>query len=394
MRTEAFITPRLVQWARKRNKLSPEAAARRIKVEPNKLAAWEKGNARPTLRQAQTLAHKLNIPFGYLFLSEPPVESLPLPDLRTVADQPPHRPSPELSDLLDDVLRKQQWYREYQETQEAPTVPFVGRYSPNDSADAIATDIRTTLGIDEAMRRRATSWENFLSHLIDCAEAAGILVLRSGVVGNNPHRKLSVQEFRGFALSDDLAPLVFLNGQDAKAAQIFTLVHEIAHLWIGQSGVSNPDYRQLSSQQGNAIERVCNRIAAETLVPARDFRSSWDDSRTVEANLQALSAQYRVSDFVVLRQAYDLQILSREVYWRHYERLAESQRERDARRSREGGDFYATLLVRNSNTLTTALITAVAEGNVLHRDAARLLNVKVNTLNGIAEHLFGNPLSG
>ncbi|MCH8994001.1 MAG: ImmA/IrrE family metallo-endopeptidase [Chloroflexi bacterium] len=390
MPTEAFITPELVRWARERDDLTTETAAKRVNVKPEKFDAWEKGNARPTLRQAQTLANKLKIPLGYLYLSAPPVETLALPDLRTVADEPPRRPSPDLFDLLNDVLRKQQWYREHQEAAMAGPIPFVGRYSLNDSRDTIAADITATLGVNDEMRRRATSWEHFLRLFIGQAEAAGILVLRSGVVENNPHRKLSVREFRGFAISDDLAPLVFINSQDAKVAQTFTLAHEIAHLWVGESGVSNPDYRQLSVQQSNSTERLCNRVAAEILVPREDFLLKWDGNGTVEANFQTLSARYRVSQLVVLRQSFDLELLTREVYWNHFDRLIGQKGSAKG----EGGSFYATLFARNSNTLTTALITAVAEGTVLHRDAARLLNVKVKTLDGIAERLLGSRLSG
>lgn len=395
MRTEAFITPQLVRWARERDDLTVENAAKRLNTSPDKLESWEEGTARPTLRQAQSLAQKLNVPFGYLFLSRPPVEVLPLPDLRTVGNEPPGRPSPELSDLLSDVIRKQAWFHEYRESVEAGPVPFVGRYSLTDSPDAIAADLRATLGIDDDMRRRAANWEDFLRLFIRQSEDAGVLVMRSGVVQNNTRRKLSVQEFRGFAISDDIAPLVFINGNDAKAAQIFTLAHELAHLWLGQSGISNPDYRERSSQQLNSTERICNRVAAETLVPREDFLSKWDQGKAVDANLQNLAAQYRVSTVVVLRQAYDLELLARDVYWDHYDRLAERHGEqRESRSGGEGGDFYATLFARNSNTLTTALLTAVAEGSVLHREAAQLLNVKVKTLSGIAERLWGSAPSG
>lgn len=393
--TEAFITPALVRWARERHRLTTDAAAQRINVKPERLDAWEKGALRPTLRQAQILAQKLHIPFGYLFLSVPPVEKLPLPDLRIVANEPPRDPSPEFSDLLSDVLRKQQWYREYQESEGAERVAFIGRYSLDDSPDIIAADVRSTLSIDDAMRQEAANWEQFLRKFISLAGDASILVLRSGVVENDSHRKLSVQEFRGFAISDDFAPLVFVNGRDAKSAQIFTLAHEIAHLWIGESGVSNPDYRRPSSQQNNRVERLCNRVAAEILLPKDDFMSRWRERDSVEANLQALAVRHRVSEMVVLRQAYDLQKISSEVYRASYERLLEKQRERETHKGEDGGgDFYATLLARSSSPLTTALIIAVAEGRVLHRDAARLLNVKVNTLNGIAERLIGSKLSG
>lgn len=385
--TEAFVTPRLVEWARERQGLTPKTAAHRINVKPERLDSWEKGEARPTFRQAQDLAQRLHIPFGYLFLSAPPSEELPLPDLRTVGTRPLANPSPELSDVVQDALRKQQWYREYQEEEGGSPLPFIGRYSLSDSPDEIAADIRGILGINEDLRQKATDWEEFMRLLVRQGEEAGILVLRSGVVGNNTHRKLSVAEFQGFALSDDLAPLVFINGQDWRAAQIFTLAHELAHLWIGQSGISNLDYRKGSSQHQNSIERLCDQVAAETLVPKQDFLSRWQAGNSVDVNLQILARRYRVSQFVVLRRAYENDLLTGEQYRDHYEDLrAKVKRGGTA----GGGEFYANLLARNSSALTLALLSATAAGRVPYRDAARLLNVKIRTLTAVYERLLGS----
>lgn len=367
-----------------------ETLAQRANVKPDTLRAWEEGDALPTFRQAQQLAHRLNVPCGYLFLSSPPVLDLPIPDLRTFANERPRKASPEFTDLLNDVLTKQQWFREYQQSEGVEPLSFVGRYHLNDSVETIAADIRGTLDIDDDMRKAAPNWEGFLREFIRRTEHTGIMVLRSGVVENNPYRTLAVSEFRGFAISDEIAPLIFIKGRDYKAAQIFTLAHEIAHLWIGESGVSNPDYRVRSIDQNNVVESFCNRIGAETLVPADDFRTKWQDGTTnIETNLQVLAARYRVSSMVVLRQAYDLDIIPSDTYWSFYDNLVATHREA-SKTSDGGGNFYATLLARNSSTLTTAIISGIAEGNVLRREAAKLLNVRVNTLSGIAKYLFGD----
>ena len=222
---EAFITPSLLLWARERRNMGIDDLAQKMKLKPDALLAWEAGDGRPTFRQAQRLARTLNVPFGYLFLVSPPDQELPIPDLRTFANEQPRKPSPEFLDLLNDVLTKQQWFREYRETESAERLPFVGRYDLNDSIEAIATDIRNTLDVDDDMRRQSTNWEGFLRELIRRTEQSGILVLRSGVVENNAHRPLDAAEFRGFAISDELAPLIFINGRDFRAAQIFTLAH-------------------------------------------------------------------------------------------------------------------------------------------------------------------------
>ncbi len=382
--TEALVTPQLIRWARERYSLTKDAAAQKIDVKVDTLDAWEKGTAYPTLRQAQKLAHRFHVPFGFLFLSSPPIEKLPLPDLRTVGGAQHKPPSPDFIDLLNDVLRKQQWFREYQEYEGAEPIPFIGRFTLNDNAETIATDVRNVLNINEDMRQRAASWEDFLREFIRRTEQSGVLVLRSGVVENNSHRKLSVEEFRGFDISDNLAPLVFINGNDAKAAQIFTLAHELAHLWIGESGISNPDYRQRSSQQSNHIERLCNYTAAEILLPKEEFLARWGENAKIATNLQTLATEYRVSRLVVLRQAYECGKVTSSEYWEYYQKEIAQQKSK----SKEGGgNFYATLLARNSTTLTTSLISAMSEGRISYRDTARLLNIKVKTLNGVVERL-------
>ncbi len=393
--TEAFVTPGLIRWARLRHRLETDSAAQRVNVKEDTFKAWESGDARPTLRQAQTLADKLNVPLGYLFLPSPPKEELPIPDLRTVAGAPPMEPSPDFIDLLYDVIRKQQWYREYLESQGARVVPFVGRYQSEDDPEEIAADIRHTLPIDVKMRQASPTWEYFLREFIRRAESAGVLVMRSGIVKNYTRRKLEVEEFRGFAIVDSLAPLVFINGKDAKAAQIFTLGHELAHLWIGVGGVSNPDYSKKSAQQNNSVERLCNRVAAEVLVPKREFLTRWNDYGDVPTNLQALAARFRVSTWVILRQAYDLGKLDDEEYSNHFAQLQNMWQDKESgKEDVNRGNFYATFFVRNSKTLTSALIAAVEDGRVLHRDAARLLNVKVRILDEIAQRILKEPSAG
>jgi Zn-dependent peptidase ImmA (M78 family)/DNA-binding XRE family transcriptional regulator len=382
---EAFITPRLVRWARERRNLSTDVVAKKVSVSASAIDAWEKGAARPTIRQAQQLAYRLNVPFGFLYLSTPPAETLPLPDLRTVAGAPPRKPTPDFLDTLHDVLRKQQWYHEYLRDQNAAPVPFIGRFNLGDDPKAIAADIRDTLGINDDLRRTCGTWEQFLTKFVSRAEEARVLVLRSSIVGSNTHRQLDVEEFRGFAISDDLAPLVFINSRDAKAAQIFTLAHELAHLWIGQSGISNPDYTQRSSQQHHVIDRHCDRIAAEVLVPVSDFTMRWTGFKTLDENLERLAARYRVSAFVILRRAYELGKVQSDEFRAKYQDLLERSKNK---RAEGGGDFYATLLSRNSTVLTSALLAAAAEGRIPPREAAGLLNIRMTKLSDVESHLM------
>ena len=393
--TEALVTPGVLSWARQRRGLAAAELAPKLQVRPEAIDAWEAGDRRPTFRQAQRLAQTLYIPFGYLFLAAPPVQELPVPDFRTFAGQPPREPSPEFLDLLHDVLTKQQWFREYRESEGVEDLPFVGRFGFIDaaqaSAKAVADDIRNTIDVDGA-RSRAPNWEGFLRELIHNAEGSGIMVLRSGVVGNNGHRPLDIEEFRGFTISHDLAPLIFINGRDFMGAQIFTFAHEVCHIWIGRSGVSNPDYELRGQRQDNDIEQYCNRVAAEILVPSEDLVARWQTEMNIESNVRALTRTYRVSNFVVLRQAHDQDIIPTAAYWDSYRQLVE-QVGRPGSPAEPGGNFHYTLAARNGGEFVRAVVSSVADGTLLRHEAAKLLNVRRQTLPMIAEHLFGDRLS-
>lgn len=380
--TEAFITKTVAVWARERARLTESDVASGLGVSVEKILAWESGDARPTFRQAEEMADWLHIPLGYLFLSSPPDEKIPLPDLRTIANRGITDPSPELIDVTQDALRKQEWYRDYRLADEAQPLVFVGRYSIQNTIGDVADDMRVTLGINDALRRRAGNWEDFLSLMARNAEAAGIIVLRSGVVGNNTHRKLDVDEFRGFALSDAIAPVVFVNGQDGKAAQVFTLAHELAHIWVGQSGVSNPDYRLRAGQQTNGVDRFCDQVATELLVPNRDFVLRWSEQEDVDANVRRLARHYRVSELVILRRALETGMVDESDYREHY--ASRSGRKGGG----EGGSYYRNILVRNSTTFTLSLLGAVADNRVSYRDAAILLNVNVASLPSVSRKLI------
>jgi Zn-dependent peptidase ImmA (M78 family)/transcriptional regulator with XRE-family HTH domain len=386
MVTEAYLSPNLLRWARERDHLSLEDAAHRTSVAADRFRAWEAGETHPTWRQAQGLAKTLRVPFGYLFLSKPPNERLPLPDLRTIGDGNPATPSIELRDVLKSAVAKQEWYREYQIAEGAPQLPFIGRFSGRRDYTKIAADIRNTIGMDGALRGKAAGPDDFLRTLIGKVEGIGVVVLRSGVVHNNTHRKLDLQEFRGFAISDEIAPLVFINGDDAKVAQVFTLLHELGHLWIGESAISDSDYR--SPLPRNESERLCNQVAAEALVPGEELLAVWDKMATVNVNLQQVSKRFHVSRLVVLRKAVDADLVPRATFQLMFARLIEERHPKPT--SKGGGDFYASVYVRNSRTLTGALLTALAEGRVLYTEAAQLLDVRVGTLSRmLASRLAG-----
>lgn len=262
----------------------------------------------------------------------------------------------------------------------------MGSTTIQESAVAVANRIRSLLKFDLAERTSFSSWEKALRQLIDRIEGVGILVMISGIVGSNTHRKLDPREFRGFALADPLVPLIFVNGADTKAAQIFTLVHELAHIWLGHSALSDA---AMAAKSGVEEELWCNQVAAEVLVPLAILVNDFSGVVSVE-ELERLAARYRVSTLVVLKRLYDAKALSWEEYLQTYEE--EKMRVMSILAARRGdgggGNYYYTQPLRLSRRFSRAVISSAFEGSTSYRDAYRLLGTKKRaTFDNLAEKL-------
>ena len=373
------VRPELLRWACERS--GREAAHLHSRFP--KLEAWESGAVLPTFKQLEDFAKVTYTPIGYLLLEEPPVEELPATDFRTMGDVEVRRPSPDLLETLYLCQQRQDWYREEARTSGEPPMEFVGSLDTSVEASLAGARLRDALRFDVEQRRGLATWSDALRQFIEQAEVFGILVMVSGIVGSNTHRKLDPQEFRGFVLSDPLAPLVFINGADTKAAQMFTLAHEIAHLWLGESGISNS---QAVSIPDHIVERWCNQVAAELLAPAEVVRDEFNprEELTVEAN--RLARHFKVSTLVVLRRVHDVGGLSRDDFWSSYQR--EVARLQDLQRSRGGGDAIKNVGPRVSKRMARALVLSTLEGRTSYTESLRLLGVtKVSTFLGVAESL-------
>ena len=340
------------------------------------------GEAKPTLKQLESFAKATRTPVGYLFLSEPPDEQVPIPDLRTMGNERLDHPSPDLLDTVYACQQRQEWYRDFARTMGEPVLPFVGSASVGDDVEKTAAGIRRTLGFDLDQQRQASSWTDALRRFIKQADECGVLVMVNGIVGSNTRRKLDPEEFRGFALADDLAPLVFVNGADTKAGQMFTLAHELAHIWLGESALSDVGPATSPSHE---IEIWCNQVAAELLVPLSDLRSAYRPAAPLREEMQRLARRFKVSTLVILRRIHDVGGLTREDLWREYREELERLR---AFPRGSGGNFYLTQVTRVGRRFARALIVSTLEGRTLHRDAFRLLGFsKVATFHELGHRL-------
>jgi Zn-dependent peptidase ImmA (M78 family) len=372
------VQPELLDWAQRRSGVAPDELAEKFP----KLAEWHTGTRQPTLNQLEQFSRATHTPVGMLLLSEPPEVPLPIPDFRTMGGQGVVAPTPNLLEVIFLCQQRQEWYQSFARANREGPVSFVGTLDVSDDVSQAAETIRHALTFHVA--DRGPTWSEALRRLVENTESLGVLVMVSGIVGSNTHRKLDPNEFRGFALVDSLAPVIFINGSDTKAAQIFTLAHELAHLWIGQSGLDDAD---MASRPTGAVERWCNQVAAEILVPLSSVIDEFNSVQPLTEELERLAGRFKVSTLVVLRRLFDGGQFQWDEYWSAYR--SELQRVLALRESAgSGGNFYNTQPVRNSKRFTRAVITSTLEGQTLYRDAFQMLGFrKQSTFDELTQHL-------
>ncbi|MBM6978445.1 MAG: ImmA/IrrE family metallo-endopeptidase [Actinomyces succiniciruminis] len=374
------VAPDLLRWAVRRARWDEETLRRRAP----KFDDWIDGTKRPTLKQVEKFASDTHTPFGMLFLPTPPVEEIPIPDMRTVRDAGIREPSADLLETIYLCQRRQDWYRDDALELGASPLGFVGSATLATLAEDVAARIRDVLCLDE---RSVSNSAAAMTDLIKRVETIGVLVMVSGIVGANTHRVLDPEEFRGFALADDIAPLVFVNGADTKAAQIFTLVHELAHLWLGRSALSDATTGAVKGTKEE--ERWCNQVAAEVLVPLDSLREEWAGSYG-EDELERLAARYKVSTLVVLARLREVGRLTWDEFMARYdaERMRVMELMQSSRSSGAGGEYYNTQLRRLGRPFTRAVVSSTLEGRTTYRDAYRMLGTATHsTFEGLAERV-------
>lgn len=369
---EIELQPAVLRWARERSRLEQDELARKIPVKVERVQAWEE-TGRISLAQVGKLAAKTYTPEGFLFLTSVPVDRLEIPDLRTVGDQP-IQPSPDLLETVQAMQRRQAWMREEAVEQDAQPLSYMGSASVSDPVEDIAASMRETLEVASGWADQAPSWVEALRLLRLQIDAAGVLVVSNGVVGNNNYRKLDRDEFGGFALVDEYAPLIFVNAADYKARQMFTLAHELAHVWLDASGVSNPDLGDIDTPRPE-VEQRCNAVAAEFLIPANELSALWAGVSNNERRFDLIARRFKTSRVVAARRALDLQLITRAAFFEFWQAYLAEERTA-AQTVSDGGDFWNTQGVRIGRRFSHAVVNAVQEGRLLYQDAYELTGLR------------------
>ena len=358
------VKSEILRWAFNRSGRTVDRLQRKFP----KVREWETGKSQPTLRQLEYLAKETLTPLGFFFLSKPPEDRLPVPYFRTLGDESMIAPSPDLLETIQMMQRRQAWMREFLIEEGQERLSFVKSAKISDTPQEVADRIRHMLGFDNRWSERQPTWTDALRALQGAMESTGILVVVNGIVGNNTYRKLHPEEFRGFVLVDQYAPLVFVNGADGKAAQMFTLAHELVHVFFGSSAAF--DLRDMQPAN-NPTEQACNRVAAEFLVPEQYLRKIWSSARSDPEPFQTIARKFKVSALVAARRALDLGLIQKSAFLDFYREYQSDERRAVAKRP-EGGDFYANQNLRIGRRFAYAVVRATKEGKLLYSEAYKL----------------------
>ena len=366
------VKPEMIAWACERSGRSLDELRKKFP----KLDRWRSGETPLTLAELKRFATATYTAFGQFFDDAPPSDALPISDLRNGPGSGAERPSPHLLDTIRDCQFSQLWYREHllDDDGGADPLPFIAAVDPSASPKAVAARYAAEAKFAES-REEAASWDGAFRRICTSLRGMGVLVFINGVVGANTHRPLDPAEFRGFALADPIAPLIFINGRDVKAAQMFTLAHEFAHLLLGDSGL---DDLAIVPGPSSPRERWCDAVAAEMLVPQDDLVRRFRDTAPIDQEVVRTAQHYKVSRLVILRRLRTADLIETDEYRDLYQRFYSGYRQPDllANTGTSGGDFYKTLLARYGRDYATAVVSSTLAGTTSYTDMTALLGFK------------------
>lgn len=359
---------------------------------------WKNGEKTPTLSQVEKVSKATYIPLGYFFSKNPPKEDLSIVEYRTVDSKELQNPSRELIDILYYMRKTQNWMRDYLTSEGLEKLRFVGMLTKNCPVTEFALEVRNLLGIAPNWYKNTHNSGESFNQLREAISNAGVIVMRNGIVGYNTHRPLNIDEFRAFSLIDPYAPLIFINSNDSNNGELFSLLHEFAHVCIGQSSLFNAsDSINVTSKIVSKTETLCNAVAAEILVPQEIFVANWNEAikkhaNNVEQSIQDLAKEFRSGVTVIARKAYDNNFIDYPLYQRIAQQAISAynaSRLANKTQHKGGGNFYRNAAKKYDRRFFLMLINSIQEGKTLHTEAFRLTQTNDSTFDKIVDVIKG-----
>lgn len=384
------INPDILRWARETAGFELAEAADRIALGTargvdgaERLAALEAGEVEPTRPLLLKMAKQYRRPLLTFYLSAPPLKGNRGQDFRTLPQGSTTEEEAVLDVLLRDIMARQAMVRAALEDEEerSPLV-WVGSASIDEGVERLVGRIRAALEIDLIAYRSAPSADESFRVLRESVEALGAFVILASNLGSH-HTALGIDVFRGLAVADPYAPFVVVNDQDSRTAWSFTLLHEVAHLWLGFTGVSGGTFDR-------AIERFCNRVASEILLPAMELSELTIRPNISEALLEQTISEFssarRISRSMVAYRLYLKRAISEE-QWRfatqsfHRQWIEQRDRQRQSTREATGGpNYYVVRRHRLGGALLSTTARLLSSGALTTVKAGQVLGVKPNNV--------------
>ncbi len=384
MRAEPVVSVQseVMRWARQSIGLSVSDVALRLKRSAEEIEAWEAGVAFPSYPQLEKLAYQIyKRPLAVFFLPAPPEEVSPVREFRTL-------PTQDLLTLAVDThlhLRRAHAYQiALQEL--FGTNPCEDRIwqkislSRTDSVTDQAATVRDYLGITLEDQLRWRDEDSSLKNWRKAIEDRGVFVFKES---------FEQKDISGFCLVDAQFPVVYLNNSTTKTRQLFSLLHELAHLLLSVNGLSKFDkqYVEHLSDQEKQIEQFCNVIAAEVLIPSFDFqqqvsRLPADIERASEEQISDIAARYGVSREAILRRFLDQDRVS-EAFYKQKAEIWATQKKKGTR-----GNWYATQNVYLSERFAKEVVSRHYKNQLSVEQAADLLGIKPKTFAGLEQRIL------
>lgn len=356
-----------------------------IELKFSKINEWINGDSAPTMKQIESLANFLKIPFGYMFLATPPKTNVMKVEFRSIDNKLPEV-SKNLKDTLLEMDRNQSWMSELRQELGWGKLDIIKNFDikVNDKATnvEVAKLAKKLLGLEEEWYLNHSTNEKAYNYLREKLEDAGILVMQNGVVGFDTHRKLELNEFRAFMLYDDYAPLIFVNGTDSTAGKIFSLMHEFVHILYQQDDIIS----ESSRVEIKANERKINQIASEVLIPQEVIKAKWIELENKEelARIDTISKMLKVSSYAVAVKLSEMRMIADNIV------AVIASRSQNIRRSTSGGDFYKNYYAKMSSNFLKSVVSQTESGNLSYTYAFKLLGgIKGNVYNQIRGEIYG-----
>lgn len=377
------IQPAIISWAL--SQTSEEKLGTKL---VDNIKHWLDGTKSPTFNQIEDFSKKSHIPLGYFFLQTPPIEQISLLEYRTLDSIQLTNPSRNLIDTIHDMEAVQEWMVNYRKEWNYDTISIVGSLKGITDISVIADTIRKDLGLNIEWYKDCGNSSEAFNKVRGLLEECGIVVMMNGIVGKNTHRALDVNEFRAFAMVNEWAPLIFINGADSAGGRLFSLFHELVHLWIGENDLYNDT--KYSANGIKPIEVTCNAVAGALMVPKTVFLEKWNNNTNddIHEKIKELARMFRCSSSVIAHRALDNKKIDQNVYNMVIADAIEAYIQTKQEKS-SGGDYYRVARSKLDGVFVRALCESVNSGRTSFTEAYRLTNTTSKTFSEVASGLGG-----